>query len=350
MLHRDTAPHMPAPTTDTEHTVPTPIVGAMAAAFDALGLPATASLARHGLANLPGSTGRAPLRRLMDWSDELAAASGDPDVGVRLGSRLPFGTRPLLDNLFGSAATLGEALAIVERFGRVPTTAAGWERHDEPEGRVVYVMWTAPDLAKQRWNVDFRMARALSHTRHALRQNFRPLEVRLSYPAPASTAALRAFYDAPLSFGHAQDALVLPAALLRCPLPSANPSLNQLLEELAEEELARGGGTPDLLQRLREYVAGSLQPGALTLDAAASALGLGARTLRRRLDERDTSFRRVVQDVRCELARRYLDAGELDLADISFVLGFANVTAFHRAFKRSTGQTASDYRRSGRRR
>jgi AraC-like DNA-binding protein len=81
------------------------------------------------------------------------------------------------------------------------------------------------------------------------------------------------------------------------------------------------------------------------IEGVARALGTSPRTLQRRLLEEGTSFRDVVEEVRAELARRYL--GErVALHDVAFRLGYAEVSAFLRAFKRWTGMTPTQFRRA----
>jgi AraC-like DNA-binding protein len=74
------------------------------------------------------------------------------------------------------------------------------------------------------------------------------------------------------------------------------------------------------------------------VDIVAARLGLTSRSLQRRLTDEGTTFATVREDVRRELARRYLTEG-LPIADISFLLGFSEPSAFFRAFKRWTGET-----------
>jgi len=79
------------------------------------------------------------------------------------------------------------------------------------------------------------------------------------------------------------------------------------------------------------------------VDLVAKRLGLTGRSLQRRLKDEGTSFQTVREEVRRELARRYLDDG-LAIAEISFLLGFSEPSAFFRAFKRWTGETPVAHR------
>jgi AraC-like DNA-binding protein len=80
------------------------------------------------------------------------------------------------------------------------------------------------------------------------------------------------------------------------------------------------------------------------VEVVAKRLGLTARSLQRRLKDENTSFNAVREDVRQQLSRRYLEEG-LSIAEISFLLGFSEPSAFFRAFKRWTGLTPVEARR-----
>lgn len=80
------------------------------------------------------------------------------------------------------------------------------------------------------------------------------------------------------------------------------------------------------------------------LPAAARALGMSPRTLRRRLAQEGTTYRELSQSRRCEAARELLRNPELTLQGVAVELGFSDLTAFHRAFRRWSGRTPGEYR------
>jgi len=77
----------------------------------------------------------------------------------------------------------------------------------------------------------------------------------------------------------------------------------------------------------------------------AHQLAMSQRTLQRKLREHDTSHQQLLDDLRKNLARTYLDEPSMSIGEVAYLLGFSESSAFHRAFKRWTGQTPSEYRR-----
>jgi AraC-like DNA-binding protein len=100
----------------------------------------------------------------------------------------------------------------------------------------------------------------------------------------------------------------------------------------------------DILDDVKAVIERELDHGAPTIGIVARALATSPRTLQRRLGDDGTSFRAAVEAVRADLARGYLRDPGLDLGDVATRLGYAEVSAFLRAFKRWTGTTPSQFR------
>jgi AraC-like DNA-binding protein len=105
-------------------------------------------------------------------------------------------------------------------------------------------------------------------------------------------------------------------------------------------------GQDDWLAGLRSSVAESLCDGAPTIRTTSKRLGLSVRTLQRRLEQHDVDFRSLVAETRHELAKRYLAENTANLTEIAFLLGYSELSAFDRAFRRWTGSTPLAARRS----
>jgi len=83
-----------------------------------------------------------------------------------------------------------------------------------------------------------------------------------------------------------------------------------------------------------------------TLEALASQLQISPRKLQARLKARDTHFSRLVTQVRLRLASSLLSRGQVSVSEIALTLGYSETAAFTHAFKRQTGQSPREFRRS----
>jgi AraC-like DNA-binding protein len=100
----------------------------------------------------------------------------------------------------------------------------------------------------------------------------------------------------------------------------------------------------DLMAKVQSAVCEALGTNTPTLSSIASKLGIGTRTLQRRLYSNGHSFQNIVDLARKDVARHLLSETDLCLAEIAFLTGFSEQSAFSRAFKRWVGQTPRSYR------
>ena len=129
---------------------------------------------------------------------------------------------------------------------------------------------------------------------------------------------------------------------LRC-----DPEAARLVEELRvlSKSLQAMPREDGLIGAVRKCLGEALREGAPTLGQVAAQLGVSARTLQRQLHDRGVDFSGLVEDTRRRFAMQYLDDRANTLTDVAFLLGYSEVSAFNRAFKRWTGSTPSGYRR-----
>jgi AraC-like DNA-binding protein len=196
-----------------------------------------------------------------------------------------------------------------------------------------------------RVGIDFQSATFFLMATRWFQRTLPDLKVMLTYEEPADLSVHRAVYGgATLCFGAAWNGFIFDAAHLDTVLPTADPSLHQVLRDHAERLLAQLAPSDSLVERVRQHLLDSLQGGPLSANAVAERLGLSRRTLARRLLQRDTSFTALLEQVRHKAAAHYLEFSDHSLDDIAFLLGFSESSAFVRAFKRWQGVTPMAYR------
>jgi AraC-like DNA-binding protein len=158
-------------------------------------------------------------------------------------------------------------------------------------------------------------------------------------------APYRAALQSPVRFGAGQDQFILAATDLARPLPSANPALFAVFEQHAEGVLGGLSARDTAAARVAAVVASRLRGRVPPIGEVASELAMSARNLQRALQAEQRTYQDVLDEVRAGLARRYLADAQNTVSQVAFLLGFSEAAAFHRAFKRWTGQTPSELRR-----
>lgn len=172
------------------------------------------------------------------------------------------------------------------------------------------------------------------------------IRVDFSFERPAFAAEYQALYPGPVRFDQPCTAMHLEAGYLQMPVRRTKPELNEFLRRAPEDWLFVSFKDELLSQRLREHLARQL-PRTLTAEDAAAALHVSTRTLHRRLGEEGTSFQRVKDELRRDIAVQKLTRTREPMSAIAAELGFDSTASFHRAFKGWTGDTPGVYRGRG---
>ena len=148
-----------------------------------------------------------------------------------------------------------------------------------------------------------------------------------------------------MQFGADTDEFALNANARELPLIHADLYLNDLLLKYCEAALAdRRGDTSQLRTRVENAISSLLPHGRVLVEDVARSLGMSERTLARKLSDEGLNFTEILQQLRRDLAVRYLDDRKLHVSKIAWLLGFNEVSAFTHTFKRWTGKTPSQMR------
>ena len=171
--------------------------------------------------------------------------------------------------------------------------------------------------------------------------------MRFAHRAPRDAREHERFFGAPLRFATGENALVLPVALSTCPVVAPDPSLLSLLDRYAADRLGEPRAAT-FADRARAALSEELQAGNVTAHGLAARLKVSVRTLHRTLAAEGTSYRRLLDQLRLDTAERHLLDDRVSVAEVAFLVGFSELSAFHRAFKRWTGSTPSAFRAEAR--
>lgn len=173
-----------------------------------------------------------------------------------------------------------------------------------------------------------------------------PYKVHFNRPAPAYSERYKEFLDCPVLFDQPRTEIILYRAELDKPLMMANESTAEMAEYQCAEILARLGTKEGIVSRVRKILL--CDPGTFpSVDEVASQLATSTRTLSRSLQEVDTSYQKILDDVRQELAIEYLQKSSLPIEEIALLIGYNDPSNFRKAFRRWTHNPPSYYRKTG---
>jgi len=287
-----------------------------------------------------------PLYVLHEIAETAAKQANDPDLGLHLATRLPHGSYGLLEYIGRSAASVRQAGERFLRYSRLLNDLVSFTFEPKTDAFVLTQRIEGEPRCVGRHAGEMFIALVVRYMREITSTDVVPLRVRFAHPAPASMKELEDFFRAPLAFDQGENSVELPLGILDHPLVSHDAMLFSVLDQQAEKLLSdRSHETmSEELVKVRSEVRRQLEDGQPQLASVAKALGTSARTLQRRLEAEKTSFQDVIDGVREELARLHIANPKLALGDIAYLLGFSEISAFTRAFKRWTGMTPSRWR------
>ncbi|WP_170319542.1 AraC family transcriptional regulator [Polyangium spumosum] len=287
---------------------------------------------------------------LLDRWRRAEELCNDPNLGLRVlerievhaMARMQLETEWVVLQMFVVSATVGEGLA---RFAKYfPVSFYGSRIVVEHDGRITRVRHEVLGVREvPRGFSEFILGLVALQIHELAIRPVKPREIRFAHPAPASLADHERILPGPTRFLAGEDAIVLDAADLEVPMRAANEALLTGLERHAAQALSRLPALESLVDRVRALITAELPGGNPNADHIASALQMSVRTLARRLDELGTSHKALLDDVRAKLARSYLLEEKRSVNEVAGLLGFSEVSAFHRAFRRWFGQSPTDF-------
>jgi AraC-like DNA-binding protein len=277
--------------------------------------------------------------------EEAARLTSDDCFGLHFGERSNPKKIGALAYAVLNSQTIAAAFETAGRYLHVHNEAA--QVAFSVEGNFAYLRYTLAnlDLKEPRQFNEYSMAVALNTLRIMVGSQWAPREIHFAHGAPAQRTEYARIFKAPVVFNCADNALVMEREFCSQPVPAADPNLFKVLSHYLDDVLSRAPREDELLTSIRKTIAEMMKNGSPDITRVAKRLACTPRTLQRRLRNCGVEFKALVDDTRRRFALDYLTDSENTLTEIAFLLGYSEVSAFSRAFKRWTGTTPVDHRR-----
>ena len=280
---------------------------------------------------------RVPLAQQDALWQHLAAQSSEPLLGLQLGHALHIGHLDLVGVLLMSCDSLGEALeALLEYY---PIIGEGGEFSLQHEGERCVLSYQPCYTVLVEQRVEAVLASLINMTRWISGGRELDLHVQFAHPALAADNAYQHVLACPVKFSATSNALSLPRAVLSQALIQANPAMCSHLRQLADQQLDALGNSSlsaQVTQLLNEFPAWGKE-------RVAERLAVSGRHLNRKLAEEGASFKLLREQVLSRLAEQGLRDGR-SIQQLAEQLGFADESAFSKAFRRWCGVTPGQFR------
>jgi AraC-like DNA-binding protein len=313
------------------------------------GVPVAPLLKRAGLTPelIAEPQERLSVRSQIALLNEAAIALRDDCLGFTLARDHDPREIGLLYYVMASSRTLGEALKRVARYSRV-TNEAFVFGYREGNRLILNLGYAGVPRHSDKHQIEFCMFGLLRVCRMLTGQNLVPQYFCISHHRSSVTSEMARFVGTKVEFGADSDEFAFNLDARDLPLTHSDPYLNDLLVKFCEAALAnKRGDRSHLRTRVENAISPLLPHGRVVVAAVARSLGMSERTLARKLSDEGLNFTEILQQLRRDLAVRYLDDRKLHVSKIAWLLGFHEVSAFTHAFKRWTGKTPSQLRTAG---
>ena len=266
-----------------------------------------------------------------------------PALGLMVGASISIADLGIMGYAMLSSRSFGDAIEVAMRFQRL-TDPVLHLRHRIEDDEVVVTIEPLTVLGEAfEYDVEETLAIWARLLHDCIGGDEKLKSARVSWRRPDYWQEYHRYLGCHVSFEQEVNEFRFVARLLSHPLMMANEQASRICEQECEillKELSRGQTIVDDVRRVLIRTPGEFP----SLDVVANSLNMSSRNLRRRLSDSDTTFRKVAEEVRMQLAVQYLSDTSLPIEQVSFLVGYTEASNFHRAFKRHFEKTPNELR------
>ncbi len=202
-----------------------------------------------------------------------------------------------------------------------------------------------PKGIAQNASIDSALALFLRLARFAKGASLNPSHVHLQRPAPENSDYFDDFFSCSIHYDSSEDSLIFPSSVLNESLPAANKVLAKANIQVMDNYL-KLFDFDNFSSIVSVHILNLLPDGKATQTEIAKIMNMSIRTLQRKLEQEDIMFNDLVETVRLNLAKQYLEQEWRNIGEIAYLLGYTEPSNFSRSFKRLMGITPATYRDS----
>ena len=278
--------------------------------------------------------------------EAAAIETGDEAFGLHFGALSNPKEVGALSYALLNAPTIAASFDAAARYLHVHNQAV--QPSVETAHSLVYLRYAHVNIGmdKPRQLNEYSMAVALNLLRMMAGSLWSPREVQFAHSAPHDASEEVRFFGSPVLYDCPTNAMVVEREFYQSKIPAADPRLFEIMRHYLDDILSKMPREDGFLCSVRKAIAETMRESSPSLSAVAQKLATSPRTLQRQLKQYGVEFKSLLNDTRRQFALEYLKYSNDTLTQIAFLLGYSEVSAFNRAFRKWTGKTPLSYRRS----
>jgi AraC-like DNA-binding protein len=286
------------------------------------------------------------VKNQIEFLNLLAAAAGDELLGFHLAQTFDLREIGMLYYVMASSNTLGDALQRAARYSRIVNEGIHL-KYRENKRLTIAFEYVGVARHQDRHQIEFFMVSLARLVRQLSGRNVSPDRLSVTHHREGFHALFRKFFACEVLFGSSADEIEFALTIRQMPLASADSFLHALLIAQCEKTHAHRLRPAALRVSIENEIVPLLPHGKAQAPTIARKLGISQRTLARRLAAEGLSFTSILDALKFDLAKHYLEEAGLPITTIAWLLGYQEVSAFTHAFKRWTGMTPKQARIKG---
>lgn len=281
---------------------------------------------------------------------ELFQELGDESGGVMPDVQTPVGTTRLITLSMLSSPNLQSAMRRAIEFNACCRVRHGAQivnelQVDEQRKEATLLYYSGDDQRLLQHSVLCSLAMWMRVCGWLIGQHIDIASASCAGPRPEFIAGIRHFFPCPVKYDQPVNTLTFSARHLSAEVIRDEAQLRTFLK-LAPYHIViePPASLSSITYRIREILGSDFRQEMPSFEELTGLLNMSARTLRRRLDKEGISYQRIKDNARRDIAISLLSRDRLTVSDVAEQVGFSDPSAFHRSFKKWTGQSPGSYR------
>ena len=251
----------------------------------------------------------------------------------------------ILDNMLKCCKNIYEANHQRERFYRLMATQyqISFVRNDNDFS----ILFTPEDQQSYFPNSEEALSvEYITSYKKLTERTILPLEVHYTFSKPSYYEEYLRIFQCPVLFDQNQTCMIFDLKVEDIPITTYNSYLNSFLTQHASEKLEKLNALVDstFSNKISKIIMEEMSKGEVSIEKVADRMFSTRKNIYVKLKEEGTSFSELLQNIRKELAKSYLNQRDLSITDIAYILGYSERSTFYRAFKKWYDQTPKEYR------
>ncbi len=311
-----------------------------------VGLNPSAELAAVGLsrAMLQDPEHRIPVPAAVQLLENSAAHSGCQTFGLRMAESRQLSDLGAVSLLLTHQPTLRDALGVVIQYRHLMNRALAIYVEETGGLAIIREEVVTESLLARRQATELALGVMARMCANLLLQQWRPVSVHFVHDAPSDLRLHRRLFGCDAVFGAEFNGIACPASAFQAPNPNADPAMARFARNYLDS--LQQDSERSLEFEVRQAVYLLLPMGRATVEQIAQSLGMNVRTLQRRLEDGGATFSELVNEVRRDLVKRYMQNPGYSLSRIAGLLGYSVPSSFTRWFTAEFGATPASWRQA----